>query len=133
MGISADEVGEKHKDKLESIQHSKAIYVHYIGFTSKYDEWIIVTDETIFCDLKQISKETTHRLAQLNTQSEYKKKLQKKKKEAVKEEEEEIEKIKYKITDFDALVEYIGNKYEAPSGSNRNGIGAEKFAHAQKH
>jgi len=43
-----------------------------------------------------------------------------------------IQKIRYKIRDFDKLVEFVGNEYNAPSGHNRTGIGARKYAAAQK-
>jgi len=89
--ISAEELGKENKENLEFVQNLEAIYIHYIGFAEKYDEWIIITDDKIFCDSKQISEEKEHRLAPASTQSEYKKKNKKKKKKKV-EEEEEIEK-----------------------------------------
>merc|ERR1712228_459976 len=125
--ISANELGKKYKEKLDSVQNIEAVYIHYVGFADKYNEWIFITNDEIFCDCKERCdrsiEQKDHRIAAANTQSEWKNKIKK----------EKVEGIKYKIKDFDELCKYVGNKYEAPNGKNRNGIGAVKYAQAQKH
>ena len=109
--ISAEELGKNFKGNVKSIQNFEAIYVHYIGFAAKWNEWIIIESNDIFCECEGPSNRSQHRIAAPNTQSALKKK-----------EKEKVEGIKYKIKDFDALCKCIGSKYEAPDGRNRSGM-----------
>merc|ERR1712228_1006928 len=67
------------------IQNVEAIYVHYIGFADKYNEWIFIANNDIFCDCEhrcdRSIKQKDHRIAAVNTQSKWKVKVQRKEKE----------------------------------------------------
>eukprot|EP01084_Bolivina_argentea_P197853 338958_1 len=65
--IELNEAQKAIADKLRCLQ---AIYVHYIGYDKKYDEWVFIENNT-FCDCSTSTPCdcTNHRIATCNTQS----------------------------------------------------------------
>eukprot|EP01084_Bolivina_argentea_P176127 304839_1 len=48
----------------------EAVYIHYIGWDAKYDEWIFIKDD-ILCECNGKCKNLKHRIAKAKTQSKF--------------------------------------------------------------
>ena len=74
--INETKLNEEQKKDLNKLNKYKAIFVHYSDWDEKWDEWIFIKDDNIFCECNNncIVDKKLHRLSIPYTQSIYQKK-----------------------------------------------------------
>ena len=66
-------LNETQQQKYQELIKLEGIFVHYIAWDKKWDEWIFITPNQTICDCKGkcVMDKGQHRIASANTQSEY--------------------------------------------------------------